>query len=150
MSRLRVAKEKQQQLRWRWVVIAEINRRPHAADGERLLAPRSSPPPTPVHDAAMSTKTPADRHAAASAHYRDLVQRRLRATKRLTADLASQVDSLAAHSPQLAEVVRAVLTAAGAEQAELLRGRHDPAKLAATESAMERFNAALTAEENAR
>lgn len=95
----------------------------------------------------MSTETPADRLARASAQYRDLVQRRLRATKRLTADLSPQVDFSATHSPQLAEAVRAVLTAAGAEQAELLRGRHDPALLAATESAMERFNAALAAEE---
>ena len=91
----------------------------------------------------MTTSDPAARLAQAEAHYRDLIQRRLRATKRLTADLAPRADALAAQSPQLAAAVAAVLSAAAAEERELRMGRHDSAALVATEAAMDQLDAEL-------
>lgn len=93
----------------------------------------------------MTLETPAFRLARAEAHYRDLIQRRLRATKRLSADLAPNAVALAAHSPKLAEAVAAVQAAITAEEAELRQGRA-AAALGATEAAMEQLMAAIAAE----
>lgn len=95
----------------------------------------------------MSPETPACRLARAEAHHRDLIQQRLRATKRLSADLAPRADILTAHSPQLAEAVAAVQSAITAEEAQLRQGRADSAALAATEAAMEQLMAAIAAAE---